>query len=181
MPPRSRAKNSWREPGRRRPLSVSANWSVLKGRLNFNNPQQETGRFSLRTDNYGLARDKVRRMEAEATVDTLMTTIHAHPTLYEAVAGRPPFVAPGLASLLRRVLDEPAAPGRVAISARSRAIPRTMARHIEAIVVIVVMGIVLALSAMFIRQPASQATTASAPLASMLRTFASIIACETSG
>lgn len=29
---------------------MSANWSVLKGRLNFNNPQTETGEFSLRTE-----------------------------------------------------------------------------------------------------------------------------------
>ncbi len=29
---------------------MNANWSVLKGRLNFNNPSTETGRFSLRTE-----------------------------------------------------------------------------------------------------------------------------------
>ena len=29
---------------------MSANWSVLRGRLGFNNPETETGRFSLRTE-----------------------------------------------------------------------------------------------------------------------------------
>lgn len=29
---------------------MNANWGVLKGRLNFNNPDTETGRFSLRTE-----------------------------------------------------------------------------------------------------------------------------------
>jgi dihydrolipoyl dehydrogenase len=34
---------------------------------------------------YELIAEAVAAMEAEATVDTLMTTIHAHPTLYEAL------------------------------------------------------------------------------------------------
>lgn len=34
---------------------------------------------------YELIAEAVAAMEAEATVDTLISTIHAHPTLYEAV------------------------------------------------------------------------------------------------
>ena len=34
---------------------------------------------------YELISEAVAAMEAEATVETLRTTIHAHPTLYEAV------------------------------------------------------------------------------------------------
>ncbi|MRR39026.1 dihydrolipoyl dehydrogenase, partial [bacterium] len=34
---------------------------------------------------YELIAEAVTAMEAEATVETMMTTIHAHPTLYEAV------------------------------------------------------------------------------------------------
>ena len=34
---------------------------------------------------YELIAEAVAAMEAEATVETMMSTIHAHPTLYEAV------------------------------------------------------------------------------------------------
>ncbi len=34
---------------------MSANWSVLRGRLGFNNPETETGRFSLRTELFRIA------------------------------------------------------------------------------------------------------------------------------
>ena len=34
---------------------------------------------------YELIGEAVAAMEAEATVETLMSTIHAHPTLYEAM------------------------------------------------------------------------------------------------
>ncbi|NQU38880.1 MAG: hypothetical protein HQ523_02910 [Lentisphaerae bacterium] len=34
-----------------------ANWEVLKGRLSFNNPQQETGRFSLRQELFRISPD----------------------------------------------------------------------------------------------------------------------------
>ncbi|MGH9558008.1 MAG: hypothetical protein ACRD30_02125 [Bryobacteraceae bacterium] len=34
---------------------------------------------------FELISEAVAAMEAEATVDTMMHTIHAHPTLYEAV------------------------------------------------------------------------------------------------
>jgi len=34
---------------------MEANWDVLKGRLGFNNPQSETGRFSLRTELFRIA------------------------------------------------------------------------------------------------------------------------------
>ena len=36
-------------------------------------------------DGFELIAEAVAAMEAEATVETLMHTIHAHPTLYEAV------------------------------------------------------------------------------------------------
>lgn len=36
---------------------MKANWNVLKGRLGFNNPQTETGRFSLRTELFRLSPD----------------------------------------------------------------------------------------------------------------------------
>ena len=36
-------------------------------------------------DAYELIAECVTAMEAEATVETMMETIHAHPTLYEAV------------------------------------------------------------------------------------------------
>ncbi len=34
---------------------------------------------------YELIAEAVAAMEAEATVETMMNTIHAHPTLYEAI------------------------------------------------------------------------------------------------
>ena len=39
----------------------------------------------FRSQAYELIGEAVLAMEAEATVETLMSTIHAHPTIYEAV------------------------------------------------------------------------------------------------
>jgi dihydrolipoamide dehydrogenase len=36
-------------------------------------------------DAFELVAEAVAAMEAEATVETMMSTIHAHPTLYEAL------------------------------------------------------------------------------------------------
>ncbi|MBT7065995.1 MAG: LamG domain-containing protein [Verrucomicrobia bacterium] len=50
---------------------MKANWSVLKGRLNFNNPQEETGLFSLRRELF--------RLSPEASSDeSWQATLAAH-------------------------------------------------------------------------------------------------------
>lgn len=56
---------------------MNANWDVLKGRLNFNNPDTETGRFSLRTELFRILAstnsDKAWRDMLEAhVVDNLL-------------------------------------------------------------------------------------------------------------
>ncbi len=56
---------------------MNANWSVLKGRFGFNNPQSETGRFSLRTELFrilpGANGDETWRQKLEqCKVDNLL-------------------------------------------------------------------------------------------------------------
>ncbi len=56
---------------------LNANWSVLQGRLGFNNPQTETSRFSLRTELFRIAPGtegdaRWRQVLEQATVDNLL-------------------------------------------------------------------------------------------------------------
>ena len=56
---------------------MQANWAVLKGRFGFNNPETETGRFSLRTELFRFFPDASgdenwRRKLAECRVDNLL-------------------------------------------------------------------------------------------------------------
>jgi len=48
---------------------MDANWQVLKGRLSFNNPQQETGRFSLRTELFRLSPESTSDGSWRATLN----------------------------------------------------------------------------------------------------------------
>ena len=47
---------------------MSANWAVLKGRLSFNNPQQETGRFSLRQELFRISTNATSDANWKATL-----------------------------------------------------------------------------------------------------------------
>ncbi len=47
---------------------MAGNWDVLKGRLNFNNPQQETGRFSLRQELFRISPDTASDANWKATL-----------------------------------------------------------------------------------------------------------------
>jgi hypothetical protein len=47
---------------------MKANWGVLKGRLSFNNPQQEAGRFSLRQELYRISTNAASDANWKATL-----------------------------------------------------------------------------------------------------------------
>jgi len=63
------------------PLTIEGA-SVLHQMMRFRWPQWRAESPETRAE---LISEAVTAMEAEATVETMMSTIHAHPTIYEAI------------------------------------------------------------------------------------------------